>query len=67
MIILSIKEILEHYRKLSGISITELGNAIGLSYSRLYVRYAQPGTWRLSELIDAYDFLQVPDEERRFQ
>lgn len=52
----TIKEILEHYRKITSMSVDELAEVIGLSRNALYVRYRQPGQWRLCELTNAYDF-----------
>lgn len=63
----TIKEILEHYRKITSMSVDELAEVIGLSRNALYVRYRQPGQWRLCELTNAYDFLKVPREERKYE
>lgn len=63
----SIKEIIEHNRKLVNMSVDELAGVIGLSRNAIYVRYREPRNWRLGELIDAYDFLKVPEGERRYE
>lgn len=63
----SIKEIIEHHRKLSNMSVEELAGCIGISRNALYVRYREPGQWRLGELNEAYEFLRVPREERKYE
>lgn len=63
----SIKEIIEHHRKISNMSVEELAGCIGLSRNALYVRYREPEQWRLGELNEAYEFLRVPREERKYE
>lgn len=63
----SIKEVLEHYRKTANMPVDEFALVIGISRNALYVRYRQPEQWRLGELINAYDFLRVPAEERKYE
>lgn len=63
----SIKEILEHYRKASKMSVDELAEIIGISRNALYVRYREPAQWRLGELMNAYDFLKIPQEVRKYE
>lgn len=63
----SIKEIIEHHRKISNMSVEELAECIGLSRNALYVRYREPEQWRLGELKEAYDFLKVPKEQRLYE
>lgn len=63
----TIKEVLEHYRKTANMQVDEFAMVIGISRNALYVRYRQPEQWRLGELINAYDFLRVPREERKYE
>lgn len=65
--ILSIKEIIEHYRKENNISTETLAECIGIKRNALYVRYRSPEMWRLGELNSAYEFLMIPVEERKYQ
>lgn len=62
----SIKEIIEHYRKVLNISVDELARCIGLSRNALYIRYRLPEQWRLGELNNAYEFLAIPENERKY-
>ncbi|MBQ0112380.1 MAG: hypothetical protein KBT03_04540 [Bacteroidales bacterium] len=65
--ILTIKNVIETYRKQQGVSVDELCACIGLSRNALYVRYRNPEQWRLGELANAYTFLGVEQEDKRFE
>lgn len=63
----SIKEIILHYARTANIAPEELAQYIGISRNCLYVRFREPSSWRLGELNDLYNWLKVPEEERRYE
>lgn len=59
-----IENIIKLYIARRNSSITELIKAIGISRATLYIRFSNPTEWRVGELHNVYEFLDVPEDER---